>query len=125
MIIKHHMVTDWTVAAFYILKTGEVWPGNKRGREPEPGKIKSQIGYQAQTGLAKLQRAVQLYPSSQDLGKDWSKEQLAQKKRESRRTWKPRRPPRVARTGTGCFAIIRLRAGRQPRIRGSGGLRIK
>jgi len=28
----------------------------------------------------------------------------------------------VARTGTGCFAIIRLRAGRQPRIRGSGGL---
>ena len=129
MITKHHMVTDWTVAAFYILKTGEVWPGSKRGRELEPGKIKSQIGYRAQApekiGLAKLQRAVQLYPSSQDLGKDWSKEQLAQKKRESRRTWKPRRPPRVARTGTGCFAIIRLRAGRQPRIRGSGGLRIK
>ena len=31
----------------------------------------------------------------------------------------------MARTGTGCFAIIRLRAGRQPRIRGSGGLGIK
>ena len=61
-----------------------------------------------------------------DLGKDWNNEQITEKKRkESRRTWKPRRPPRVARTGTGCFAIIRLRAGRQPRIRGSGGLRIE
>ena len=60
------------------------------------------------------------------MGKDRSKEQITEKKRkESRRTWKPRRPPRVARTGTGCFAIIRLRAGRQPRIRGSGGLGIK
>jgi len=28
----------------------------------------------------------------------------------------------VASTGTGCFAIRRLRAGRQPRIRGAGGL---
>ena len=63
------MVTDWTVAAFYILKTGEVQPGNKRGRELEPGKIKSQIGYRAQApekiGLAKLQRAVQTDPSDQ------------------------------------------------------------
>ena len=65
MITKHHMVKDWTVVAFYILKTGEVWPGNKRGRELEPGKIKSQIGYRAQTGLAKLQRAVHLDPNDQ------------------------------------------------------------
>ena len=64
MITKHHMFKDWTVAAFYILKTGEVWPGNKRGRELEPGKIKSQIGFRAEApekiGLAKLQRAVQI-----------------------------------------------------------------
>ena len=55
------MFKDWTVAAFYILKTGEVWPGNKRGRELEPGKIKSQIGYRAQApekiGVGKIAKS--------------------------------------------------------------------